>query len=844
MDKAKKKQIKKIISWVLLAALVVTLAAMPLMAKSEAEANGPVATVTSGTVENGTITTALHGGGTLVTQGIEDVKLPQGVKITEFLVKNGDTVSEGTPLAAVDKVSVMTAITSVTETMEYLQGEIREAKNEKVSSTVAATAGGRVKKVFAQKGDSVQDVMLRDGALALLSLDGLMAVKIEEKTELSTGELVTVTFADNTEINGRVESNLDGVLIITMEDEGYSIGDAVTVTDKNGSLVGSGELYVHNAWSATAFSGTIQNVNAREESKISAGSTLFTLTDTDFQGKLEYLSGLHREYEQLMQDLFRMYNSGTIDAPCDGTISGIDKDSAHLLAAEEAPLEADLLTAEEPAWELVLLTSTVYEDGACGSETCPLKREHVVDACPRNVCDGTSDCPANPDKHDSACIFSCDHADTPDQCDGTGKHYTDCIKGCTSASKETDCNSTKHYPNCIHSCIPSDGSRDCPATGKHFPGCIEACIHADNAPDCPANTYHYPDCICCCIASDSGSKFCPSSKHKDRCFFAAMTYKAKVAIVTSVGSRELVVRWDASGQEYDVEKAGAGWKFVADPDFNVDLLVASGPKVTVSNPSAYKPGDVIFVITGYKGTNPEWTGISVFMRVSGNADLDIDLDLNGMLGGLSGMMPQMDLSALLGGFAGFGNFGFYATPPVEEDKLFDLEGSILMTVSPQETVALTIALDEQDIAKVAVGQTASVRVEALEGKTFEAVVTEVANRGSNSGGSSKFAVKLELSKAADMLDGMSASASLPLLTREDIPVIPVAALEELGAQTVVFTMLDEDGNPAGPVPVTVGISDGIHAEILSGLEAGDTFYYSYYEAPELDTGVEDRFTLT
>ena len=330
-----------------------------------------------------------------------------------------------------------------------------------------------------------------------------------------------------------------------------------------------------------------------------------------------------------------------------------------------------------------------------------------------------------------------------------------------------------------------------------------------------------------------------------------MTYKARVALVTAVGSSQLVVRWDASGQEYDVEKTATGWKFVANPDFNVDLLVASGPNVTVSNPSAYRPGDVIFVITGYKGRQPEWSGVSVFMRISGNADLDFDLnlDLEGLMGSitdnLAGLLtPQIDLSALMGQFAGFGNFGFFAQPPVEEDKLFDLEGSTLMTVSPQETVSLTITLDEQDIAKVSVGQKATVKIGALDGESFEAVVTSVSARGSNSGGSSKFTAKLELPKTANMLDGMSATASLPLEQRETVATIPVVALAEIGTQTVVYTALDKEGQPSNPVAVTVGLSDGLTAEILSGLEVGDTYYYSYYDVLEEDTGVEERFTLT
>jgi multidrug efflux pump subunit AcrA (membrane-fusion protein) len=224
------------------------------------------------------------------------------------------------------------------------------------------------------------------------------------------------------------------------------------------------------------------------------------------------------------------------------------------------------------------------------------------------------------------------------------------------------------------------------------------------------------------------------------------------------------------------------------------------------------------------------------MHISGGTKPDTDA----ILKGLEGLMMIPDLSALLKGF----NFGFYAPSPVEEDKLFDLEGSTLMTVSPEKDVSLVITLDEQDIAQVAVGQKALVKVEALGDQTFIAQVTEVSTRGVNSGGSSKFAVKLEMEKGKNMLDGMSATASLPMLTREDVPTVPVMALAEQGSRTVIYTALDEKtGEPSNPVPVTVGLSDGKTAEILSGLEVGDSYYYSYYDVVEENTSVEDRFTL-
>lgn len=973
MDKAKKKQIKKITTWVLLAALVAGLTAMPLLAKAEAEADGPTATIHSGEVTTGSVSTTLRGGGTLKTEDVEDVILPTGVKITEFLVKNGDTVTAGTPLAAVDKVSVMTAITSVRETMDYLQEEIRNAKDEKISSTVAATAGGRIKKVYAQKGDRVQDVMLEHGALALLSLDGLMAVEIEKKMVLSTGETVNVTFADGTKVTGRVRSNLDGVITVTVEDNNYAIGETVTVVTKGGDEVGSGELYVHNAWAATAFSGIIKTVNAEEETKVTSGTTLFTLSDTDFRGTLEYVSGLHREYEDLMQDLFKMYNSGTIDAPCDGLISGIDKDSAHLLSADDGhwqitlldhkpvqsfvgfaakvtgktaanlqlAVDPDLIPLETlhnlcqiqtdaaamtqrrsyPADSVIcvqnasgtlvpggsaevgdtllfvgdesgvlwvvnpaqsvktigsyhdgvqlsllsddgdLMVATLPEGSICSNGVGECLETNGADmhgdlcikscissdkACKANgphypncigACTLAENCPAT-GTHKPDCITLCTPSKDPAKCQGGLNHYETCIKDCDRAQEDVkDCSATAHhYYNCIKGCTQSDGSDLCPS-GIHQKSCIGACVKANEPGVCKATPHHYPDCIELCVESKSGSQTCPASKHKGNCFFLGMEYKAKVALVTAVSTRdrELIVRWDSSNKEYEVEKIGAGWKFKSDQGFNIDLLVNAG-KIPVSNPGAYKPGDIVFVVTGSKNQMPVWTGIPVFMHVTGGTKPDMDA----IAKGLEGILMLPDLAALMKGF----NFSFYAPPVVEEEKLFDLEGSVLMTVSPEKEVALVIAVDEQDIARVSEGQKALVKVQALGDQTFIAQVTEVSARGVNSGGSSKFAVKVEMEKGKNMLDGMSATASLPMLTRENVPTIPVMALAEQGARTVVYTALDEKtGEPANPVEVTVGLSDGKTAEILSGLEVGDSYYYSYYDVVEEDTGVEDRFTL-
>ena len=843
MDKAKKKRIKKVITWVSLALVVALLTAMPLIARQEAEADGPVASILSAEVTRGTISTALRGGGTISAETVEEVKLPSGVKITEFLVKNGQFVTEGTPVAAVDKVSVMTAIMEVSETMEYLREELEDARDEKVSSNIKATAGGRVKKVFAQKGEEVREVMLRDGALAVLSLDGLMAVKIEEHLPLTTGEAVTVTIGEG-DVTGRVESNLDGVVIITVEDEGYEIGAPVTVSAADGQKLGEGTLYIHNAWKATAYTGTIETVSAKEEKTLSSGATLFTLKDRDYEGELRHRASQHREYEQLLQELFQMYQSGVLTAPCDGEVEGVDEDSAYLLSAIPegwvlAPLTNTITEGEEKGWTVMLLSSS-SPNPCTGTKECTLPgKDHTEEQlschalCPDNSCRINLNTESD---HASTCITWCRHGDKESDCTHEGAHYKDCIRSCTSGSVQGECTATKHKSDCIHYCREADGvTRFCDGK-KHKSTCIGACTKSET---CTANPYHDVNCIKKC----NGTRDCPGNVHNISCPHYSLTYTARVGIVDQAHNGTVLYYYETANS---VPVTKMGNKYVAQANMDPTVMI-NGPDSVASNGVSCKKGDIILIITGKKGDE---VVVEDLVYVCGNVSSGtggfgtggFDKDaLAGLMGGFGGM-GGFDISSMIGGFAGFGNYG--AAAP-EEEPLFDLEGDTLLTVTPHDKAKLFIAIDEKDIAKVSLGMKATVKVEALKGREFAAEVTNIALSGTNNGGSSKFSVELTLPMEEDMLSGMSASAVLPLEEKSEILVIPAAALSQQGAKTVVFTGLDEKtGEPSKPVEVKTGATDGENVEVISGLSEGQKVYYSYYDTLELDTSAEaDKYTL-
>ena len=363
MDKQRKKQIKKYIAFGISVLLVILLAVLPLIASKNAEPDGPQASILTATAENRTIKNQLIGGGQLASNATKDVTIPTEIKLKEYLVGNGDIVKKGAPIATVDKVSVLSALAEVQETLDYFSSQLASAASRSDADTVTAHAGGLVKVIYAKAGDSVRDVMLRDGALAVLSLDGRMAVTIERNTDLKAGSTVCVYLADDTEVEGKVESSVGGKLVVSIEDKDYDIGEKVTVKTEDGDRLGSGTLYVHNAWHATAYYGSIGKVKAKEGDTLAAGKTLFELKVEDYSTQFQILKAEREEYEELMLELFKMYDSGVITAPCDGIITGVDDDATFLLSAVsvgqtwQVQLLSNFTPNEQPSYSVILLSN-------------------------------------------------------------------------------------------------------------------------------------------------------------------------------------------------------------------------------------------------------------------------------------------------------------------------------------------------------------------------------------------------------------------------------------------------------------------------------------------------------
>ena len=813
MDKTKKKNVRRYILWGVLAVVVAGLAMLPALARQQDAQDGPVASVLEATVKEGSVQATVRGGGTLEAGDGEDIELPAEVKITEFLVKNGQEVKKGDPVAKIDKVSALTAVTEIRTSMAAVEKQMETFSDEKSASTVTAPAGGRVKAIYANPGDSVSAVLVEHGALALLSLDGRMCVTLTVSSQLIPGDSINVTLDSGKTVTGRVESNLNGELTVTIADNGYAVGDTVTLEG-----LGSGSLEIHNPWLATAFNGTVSQVNIRLEQTVSSGGSLFTLKDTDYTAQRELLAETHRKYEELLQKLLTWQDTGVITAPCDGLVSGIDTDSTHLLAAEDEELTASLLNADDGDFRLVLLSQVTQT--CTGDDKCPLKGTDSghQDGCPKACKHAASEGVCTASEHFADCIMACTHAENPEDCPATGAHHTDCIKACIETTQEHKCPATKyHYDGCIEKCVESEVSGQCPAH-VHKQGCIELCRSASTPEKCTAK-HHKADCIESCIVSKSADDPCPATKHKDGCYFQNATYTGQVFKVVSVGSGVLVGYWDST--VYDVVKTASGWARKDGQPFSTNNCVQAD---TISASGSYQAGDTLLSVTMTKDGESSSLGL---VKISSGSQ-----------------KPGFDLSGLMGMMGGFSMGGYGGTGSGSSAQLYSLDGDVLLTVTPLDTMTVTIAVDEKDIASVKTGMTAQLTMNALPDETFEGQVTRVAQTGSGNGGSSKFDVEITLSRESDMLPGMSTTAQLTLYEKMDVLTLPVAALRDEGGKTLVYTGKDKKtGEPANPVEVTTGLSDGENVEILSGIDSGTTVYYSYYDTVTESDAVETERSM-
>lgn len=202
-------------------------------------------------------------------------------------------------------------------------------------------------------------------------------------------------------------------------------------------------------------------------------------------------------------------------------------------------------------------------------------------------------------------------------------------------------------------------------------------------------------------------------------------------------------------------------------------------------------------------------------------------------------------------------------------------GTEMMVIADLDKMEVEVEVNENDIVKVALNDTALIEVDAYLKRKFKGLVTEIANSAKTTGSATdqvtNFEVKVMLLKESytDLIDssssiiypfrpGMSATVDIQTETRDNVISVPISAVttrikkqgggtEEVKDETKTTTESGDSKNEkvkeekqeivfvykdgkVKKVEVKTGIQDNNSIQILNGLSAGDEVVVSPYNA--------------
>lgn len=153
----------------------------------------------------------------------------------------------------------------------------------------------------------------------------------------------------------------------------------------------------------------------------------------------------------------------------------------------------------------------------------------------------------------------------------------------------------------------------------------------------------------------------------------------------------------------------------------------------------------------------------------------------------------------------------------------------IANVKTDATPIVSISLTEIDVPKVAIGDKATVTLDAYPDKTFTGKVVSIDTVGSVSSGVTTYPTVIKLdTDTTTILPNMAVSASIITERKNDVLMVPTSSIQQ-NTEGGSYVQIMKNGKPS-EVIVETGLSSDTDTEIVSGLSEGQTIVTSTIKA--------------
>ena len=319
---SKKKKSKKRIVILVIVLVIVVLGVLGYVRMRANQAELAKTTYDVVDVTKGTIEVKVKGAGTVEPLEDETVYADAASQVSEVVHENGDTVSSGDIVAVLTSDSLDSDKSSLEKQLDDVDMQILTARSTTGSKNVLSPVKGVVKAIYAKEGDTVDAVVERDGALAVICPDEMMKTEVSYQNKPVSGDDVTVTIGTES-VSGVVLSVSGGKATVQFEDDGFAVGDSAVVTDAGGAEMGSGTVAVANPVYISAKGGTVDDVRVEVGDDVSRGGKLMTLEGEILSSTLYSLLEQRESLQSDLNDVAADIDDLSVRAGSDGVVTGL-----------------------------------------------------------------------------------------------------------------------------------------------------------------------------------------------------------------------------------------------------------------------------------------------------------------------------------------------------------------------------------------------------------------------------------------------------------------------------------------------------------------------------------------
>ncbi len=155
------------------------------------------------------------------------------------------------------------------------------------------------------------------------------------------------------------------------------------------------------------------------------------------------------------------------------------------------------------------------------------------------------------------------------------------------------------------------------------------------------------------------------------------------------------------------------------------------------------------------------------------------------------------------------------------------EGTTIATIADLNQLRFAGKIDETEVEYLYTGMPMTITIGAASSSKYMGIIEEIASGSSLTNGTVMYEVKGSVNPQEGVKpinrSGYSANAEIITAQADNVLSVEESAIEFSGDSTFVFR-LKQDGKSRQTfdrIPVTIGLSDGIHVELKSGVKKGD-----------------------